>query len=309
MSGMNSFRRRALIRAGCLTAGALTGLVGCSSFGTKTDTPIASLAPTPPARPPRVGLALGGGAARGFAHIGVVKVLEAQGFSVDYLAGTSAGSVVASLYASGLHGFDLQQLALKMDESVFADWTLGGRGLFRGEALQAWVNQAVANRPIEQMRIPLGITATDLRSGDPMLFRRGNTGMAVRASSAVPSVFAPVEINGREYVDGGLTAPVPVGQVRAMGAEVVIAVDISSDPSGQSTSSMSELLLQTFTIMGRSINRHELANADVVVRPSLPTKGTDFAARHQAILAGELAMTAALPTLRAQVARWRDNSH
>ena len=298
-------RRRVLGRlAGGATA-TLLGLTACGTLESKRELQPQSAAPSS-RRPPRVGLALGGGAARGFAHIGVIKVLEAQGLHADYVAGTSAGSVVASLYASGLHGFDLQQMALKMDESVFADWTLGGRGLFRGEALQSWINQAVGNRLIEQMRIPLGITATDLRSGESMLFRRGNVGMAVRASSAVPSVFAPVEINGREYVDGGLTMPVPVGSVRSMGAEFVVAVDISSDPTGQPTSSMSELLLQTFTIMGRSINQRELASAEVVVRPGLITKGTDFAARHQAILAGEVAMTAVLPMLREKIARWRD---
>jgi NTE family protein len=281
-------------------------LIGCApgKIVTKPEpSPPAGI--TPPVAPavtipkvPKVALALGGGAARGFAHIGVIKILEAHGIKVEIVAGTSAGSVVGSLYASGLNAFELQQLALRMDESVFADWTLGNRGMFRGEALQQWVNQQISQRLIEQLPRKLGITATDLASGEGIVFQRGNIGVAVRASSSVPGVFTPVVINGREYVDGGLTAPVPVLAARSMGADVVIAVDISAEPAGQTTQSVTELLLQTFAIMGRSINRHELGEADVVIRPVLQTKGTDFAARHLAILAGEQAALAALPKIK-----------
>jgi NTE family protein len=153
-------------------------------------------------------------------------------------------------------------------------------------------------RVIEQLPRKLGITATDLASGEAILFQRGNIGVAVRASSSVPGVFTPVVINGREYVDGGLTAPVPVQAARSMGGDIVIAVDISAEPGSQATQSVTELLLQTFAIMGRSINRHELGEADVVIRPVLQTKGTDFAARHLAILAGEQAALAALPKIK-----------
>ncbi|MFN8762308.1 MAG: patatin-like phospholipase family protein, partial [Burkholderiales bacterium] len=196
-------------------------------------TPVTPAAPTP--KVPKVALALGGGAARGFAHIGVIKILEAHNIKVEIIAGTSAGSVVGSLYASGLNAFELQQMALRMDESVFADWTLGNRGMFRGEALQQWVNQQMNQRVIEQLPRKLGITATDLASGEAILFQRGNIGIAVRASSSVPGVFTPVAINGREYVDGGLTAPVPVQAARSMGGDIVIAVDISTEPGGQTT--------------------------------------------------------------------------
>ncbi len=299
MAAMKHTLRRALLACMILLAGCQTPTTAVvAPPQTPTTPPRVELPP----RPVKVGLALGGGAARGFAHIGVIKVLEANGIQVDLVAGTSAGSLVGSLYASGLNGFELQQMAMRMDESVFADWTFAGRGMFRGEALQTWVNQAVGQRPIEQLKRPFGVTATDLGNGDLILFQRGNTGMAVRASSSVPSVFAPVVINGREYVDGGLAEPVPVRSARRMGADFVIAVDISADPVGQPTESVSDLLLQTFTIMGRSINRLELAEADVVVRPQLNTKSTDFSARHQAILAGELAMTAALPELRTKLA-------
>lgn len=257
-----------------------------------------------PAVPPvRIGLALGGGAARGFAHIGVIKALEAQGIQIDFITGTSAGSVVAALYASGMSGIELNRQALKMDEATIADWALpfGTRfgGWLKGEALEKYVNRLVKQKTIEQMRIPLGIVATDLGSGRPILFRRGNTGQAVRASCSIPGVFQPVTISGHQYVDGGLVAPVPVTYAKQMGATFVIAVNISADPSAQAVSGQASMLLQTTTIMGQSINKTELAQADVVIAPSLPfVKGSDFTARNEAILGGEQAAQAAMPLLR-----------
>ena len=183
-------------------------------------------------KPVRIGLALGGGAARGFAHVGVIAALEEAGFKPSLVVGTSAGSLVAALYASGKTSAQLQQTALSLEEVAITDWMLPlfGRGMFRGEALGRYVNDLVSGRLIENMAIPLGIVATDLNSGQAVLFQRGDTGTAVRASSAVPAVFVPVKINGREYVDGGLVSPVPVRFARQMGADLVIAVDISSPP-------------------------------------------------------------------------------
>jgi NTE family protein len=179
---------------------------------------------------------------------------------------------------------------------------LVGRGVFRGDALGRFVNESVGGRLIEDMRIPLGVVATDLGSGQAVLFQRGDTGTAVRASSAVPAVFVPVKINGRDYVDGGLVAPVPVRYARQMGAELVIAVDISTAPEDSATKDTLQILLQTFSIMGKSINQHELREADIVVRPSLVgLKSADFSARQRAIDAGRAAMLAALPALRARL--------
>jgi NTE family protein len=262
--------------------------------------------PTPvvaaPKAPPRVGLALGGGAARGFAHVGVIQVLEEAGLRPQLVVGTSAGSLVAALYASGRTAVQLQAVALEMDEAAFADWTLPifSRGVLRGEALGRYVNTQVGGRLIENMALPLGIVATDLASGQGVLFRRGDTGTAVRASSAVPAVFLPVRIGAAEYVDGGLVSPVPVRYAREMGAEVVVAVDISSAPEGNPSSDPLQILLQTFAIMGKSINSWELKDADVVVRPALRGMGSgDFAGKRRAIDAGRAAMLAALPRLRA----------
>ena len=293
----------------CIVTSGVIGLSGCAAPLQKT--PSASGMPPTQAvepaikKPIKLGLALGGGAARGFAHVGVIAVLEEAGLRPQLVVGTSAGSLVAALYASGKTSAQLQQTALNMEEVAITDWMLPiiGRGMFRGEALAKYVNELLAGRLIENMAIPLGIVATDLGNGNAVLFQRGDTGAAVRASSAVPAVFVPVKINGREYVDGGLVSPVPVRYARQMGADVVIAVDISNPPEANPADGTLQILLQTFAIMGKSINQYELAGADVVVRPSqVGLKSADFSSRQRAIDAGRTAMLAALPALKAKLA-------
>jgi NTE family protein len=267
---------------------------------------VAKPAPPPVARKVRIGLALGGGAARGFAHIGVIKALEAQGIHPEIVVGTSAGSVVGALYAAGNDGFALQKTAMDMDEAEISDWAIPlfgkSTGVLKGEALQRYVNKAVGNQPIEKLRRKFGAVATDLKTGQPILFQRGNTGQAVRASSAVPSVFQPVRIGEHSYVDGGLVAPVPVRFAREMGADFIIAVNISSQAEAQKTVSSLDVLLQTFAIMGQRLNSYELKEADVVIQPGLGKMGgAEFAARNQAILAGEQAAAAVMAQLKAKL--------
>ena len=306
-TGLRRISRRWACLAG-LSAALLLG--GCAappnSMGPSSG--IASVLSAPPdilKKPLKIGLALGGGAARGFAHVGVIAVLEEAGLKPQIVVGTSAGSLVAALYATGKTSAQLQQTALNMEEVAITDWMLPifGRGMFRGEALARYVNELTANRLIENMAIPLGIVATDLSNGQAVLFQKGDTGTAVRASSAVPAVFVPVRINGRDYVDGGLVSPVPVRFARQMGADIVVAVDISSPPEGNPANDTLQILLQTFAIMGKSINQYELKDADVVVRPSLVgLKSADFSARQRAMDAGRAAMLAALPALKAKLA-------
>lgn len=283
---------------------AATAIVGCKTAPV-IETPVQPIAvpePLPP-RKIKIGLALGGGAARGFAHIGVIKALEAQGIYPDIVVGTSAGSVVGALYAAGNTGFQLQKLAFDMDEAAISDWAMPlfgkSTGVLKGEALQAYVNKAVNNQPLEKLKVPFGAVATDLKTGQPILFQRGNTGMAVRASSSVPGVFQPVTISGRSYVDGGLVAPVPVRFARDMGADFVIAVNISTQADVQATVSSVDVIMQTFSIMGQRINQYELKDADIVIAPSLgKMAGNDFAGRNQAILAGEQAAALAMPLIK-----------
>jgi NTE family protein len=282
-----------------------------ATFSACQSPPLVVQAP-PPALPPqvgpkvlrlpRIGLALGGGAARGFAHIGVIQVLEEAGIKPDLVVGTSAGSLVAAMYASGKTGAEMAATAQTMDEGAITDWSFPARGLIRGEALARYVREQTGNRPIEQMKLPLGIVATDLDNGTAILFQRGDVGAAVRASSAVPAVFQPVRIGTREYVDGGLVSPVPVRFARQMGAEMVIAVDISSPPDGNATTDMMKLLLQTFAIMGKSINQFELRDADFLLRPALlGVSSADFSVRLKAIQAGREVALRLLPDLRAKI--------
>jgi NTE family protein len=296
----------------CVTLALLClSLVACTTPPPSTP----AISPAPPAQVPlpvvqpkplhqlKIGLALGGGAARGFAHIGVIKALEAQGIVPDVVVGTSAGSLVGALYAAGNNGFALNKMALEMEEASISDWSVpmfsSGSGLLKGEALQNYVNKAIKGLPVERLKIPFGAVATDLHNGQPILFQRGNTGLAVRASSAVPGVFQPVKIGEHWYVDGGLVSPVPARFARQMGADFVIAVNISAQPDAQPADSSMEILLQTFSIMGQSINRYELKDADIVIQPRLGAmKSNDFVSRNVAILAGEQAATAAMPEIR-----------
>ncbi len=288
-------------------------LTGCSTTAPSISAPtLPIVTPQPkPLRPIKIGLALGGGAARGFAHIGVIKVLELQGIMPDIVVGTSAGSLVGALYAAGNNGYALHKLALDMDEAAISDWSVPlfakASGVLKGEALQNYVNRTVNHVPLEKLKIRFGAVATDLNSGAPILFQQGDTGLAVRASSAVPSVFQPVKIGDRRYVDGGLVSPVPVHFAREMGADFVIAVDISSQPDVQTASSSLDVLLQTFAIMGQSINRQELKGADSVINPKLGTmKGNDFNGRNLAILAGEQAANEILAEIKRKLKAKRE---
>lgn len=287
-------------------------------------TPPPQLPPAPPVveRPPaKIALALGGGAARGFAHVGVIKALEAQGITPDIIVGTSAGSVVGALYAAGLNGFQIQELSMTMEEDQILDGSglyrciietmvTDIRGCIRGQALQNFINKNVKGRPIEALNKTFAAVATNLSNGEMMVFRSGNTGIAVRASSSVPVFFQPVTINGQDYVDGGLVAPVPSSVARTLGADFVIAVDISDRPQDRSAAGISDILLQTFTIFGQTINRHEQASADIIIRPAtsgLPS--TDTSGRNKAVLEGEKAVAAILPELKARLAKLNEERH
>ena len=284
----------------------VTLLCGCVSFGEK---PLATTVTTPLVAAPvpvKIGLALGGGAARGFAHIGVIKALEAQGIVPDIIVGTSAGALVGALYASGLNGFELQKVALEIDESQVSDWSLPDRGVIKGEALQNFVNRIVGNRLLEKLPRHFAAVATDLKTGEATIFNTGNSGAAVRASSAVPGVFQPVQINGRDYVDGGLVSPLPINIAKKLGATFVIAVDISAKPADGKTRSTSDVMLQTFAIMGQTISRHEQLEADIVVRPiTAELPATDFAGRHKAVLEGERAAALVMAQIKAALEKRR----
>ncbi|MDI9238106.1 patatin-like phospholipase family protein [Lysobacter sp. LF1] len=271
---------------------------------TPPSTTVVSPLPAPPKA--RIGVALGGGAAKGFAHIGVIKMLEANGFQPEVVSGTSAGSVVGALYASGMDAFAMQKQAFALDEAEIRDVSLFSGGVVKGQKLQDYVNQLVGGKSIERMRRPFAAVATQLESGERTVFVRGNTGQAVRASSSIPGVFEPVAIGKFHYVDGGVVSPVPVDAARQLGADIVIAVDISSKASGKNPGSVLGNINQSITIMGQKLGQQELARADVVIRPMVNEIGpADFEQRNNAIMEGERAALAAMPQIRAKVAQWQ----
>lgn len=283
----------------------LTGMLAACASAPPATAPAAPPATATPSLPPlRIGLALGGGAAKGFAHIGVIKMLEANGIKPAVVAGTSAGSVVGALYASGMDAYALQQKAVALDEAQIRDVSLFSGGLVKGQKLEDYVNAQVHNRPIERLSIPFAAVATRLEDGQRTVFVRGNTGQAVRASSSIPGVFEAASIGDAHYVDGGVTSPVPVDAARELGADFVIAVDISSKANGAfDPSSMLDNVGRSIAIMGQKLAAQELARADVVIRPRVNDIGpADFAQRGRAILEGERAAQAALPQIRARLA-------
>lgn len=289
-----------------ITLSSVLVLAACASHETRTLPTVVVLPPPVVIPTPkiRIGIALGGGAAKGFAHIGVIKMLEANGLQPEFVAGTSAGSVVGALYASGMNAFQMQQTALLLEESKIRDISLFSGGLVKGQKLQDYVNSMVAQKPIERMKKPFAVVATQLETGQRTVFRRGNTGQAVRASSSIPGVFEPVAIGRYHYVDGGIVSPVPVDAARQLGADLVIAVNISNKANGKNPDGMLGIVNQSITIMGQRLGEQELARADVVIRPRVSDIGpADFEQRNQAILEGEKAALAAIPQIRARIAQ------
>lgn len=251
---------------------------------------------------PLVALALGSGGSRGFAHVGVIKALEAAGIEPDIVTGSSSGAVVAALYAAGRRSAELEEIALGVEKGDLVDFALFGKGWVKGEALQEFVNRMVGERPIERLAKPFAVVATEAKTGRMTVFNRGDTGLAVRASASVPNLFVPPLINGSEYVDGGLTSPVPVKLARAMGADVVIAVDVSWFAQARNTAG------DGMSRDGRSgryaLLAEELDAADIVIAPQTArTRMLDFDQKETNIAAGEAAGREAVRQLREAIAR------
>lgn len=245
---------------------------------------------------PLVALALGGGGARGFAHIGVIKALEDAGIEADIVTGASSGAIVAALYASGRRGGELWNIALTLERDDIVDFVLVGEGWVKGEALQNFVNRQVDGKPIEALPRSFALVATEARNNRLTVFNRGNTGIAVRASASVPRLFVPPVINGEEYLDGGLTSPVPVKLARAMGADIVIAVDVSWFAQARNAGSAG--MDQNRRRYRYGLLAAELDAADVVITPqTVRTRMLDFDHKEQNIIAGEEAGRSAAPRI------------
>lgn len=276
-----------------LAAFLLSAPAGC--FWKETPPPPVTVKP-----PAKVALVLGAGASRGFAHIGVLKILEANRVPIHLIVGTSAGSLVGSMYAYGFNAFQLQSLSFPVEKGDIIDLTVPDNGFIKGEKLEAYVNHMLKGTPIEKLRTRFYAVAADIQTGEEVVFASGNTGMAVRASCSIPGIFQPVRIGSRIYVDGGIVSPVAVDTAKKMGADLVIAVDISLGVESPPPKTIMETIMQSVVIMYSKISQNQLGRADVVIRPRVSHIGsTDFSKRHEAVLEGEKAALEAMPQVKA----------
>jgi NTE family protein len=256
--------------------------------------------PVTHSKPARIALVLGAGASKGFAHVGVIKVLEANRIPIHMVVGTSAGSFVGSLYAYGYSSFQLQEIAFKLDKSHVADYIIPDNGFLKGEKLENYVNFMLGNTPMEKLKIPFYAVATDIRTGKEVVFGTGNAGTAVRASCSIPGIFKPVVIGNNMYVDGGVVSPVAVNAARRYGADIVIAIDISAGVQSTIPQGTIDTILQSIDIMYSRIGALQIPGADIVIKPRVSAIGSaDFDRRHEAILEGEKAALAAIPAIQA----------
>ncbi len=260
----------------------------------------------PPPKPAKIALVLGAGASKGFAHVGVLKILEANKIPIHMIVGTSVGSVVGSLYAYGCNAFDLQKVSFSIEQKDIVDLAIPDNGFIKGEKLEEFVNKTLKHTPMEKLKLPFYAIATEIQNGQETVFSRGNTGQAVRASSAIPGVFRPVRIGDKVYVDGGVVSPVAVEAAKRLGADLVIAVDISAGSDRTPPGNTIETLLQSINIMYSKLAAIQLAQADVVIRPKVGHIGSaDFSKRHEAVLEGEKAAIEMLPQIVGLVTQLR----
>lgn len=255
---------------------------------------------------PRIGLALGGGFARGLAHIGVLKVLEQNGIPIDLVAGTSVGALIGAAYCSGVSARELEEIARMVRFRDFARWTLSRLGFASNDRMARFLEKLLKARTFEELRIPLAVSATDFASGDAVVLRSGSLVDAVRASCAYPGMFLPVQVNGRLLVDGMLAHPVPTVPVRELGAERVLAVYLSAHwVNLKGPRHIFDVIGQCFSIAQQRMCGLWESSADFVLQPDVRAFSYDaFDRAAELISSGEAAAREALPTLR----RWTESS-
>ncbi len=252
-------------------------------------------------KPSRVALVLGGGAARGFAHVGVIRVLEREKIPIDLIVGTSVGSLVGAIYADKKNSFELEWIAFSLEEKDLFDYTFISptQGFVRGERIEEFVLKKVSARELQQLKIPLTVVATDIQNGEPVLLQTGSVARAVRASSAIPGIFIPVRHQGKLLVDGGVLNNVPVDVARKMGAEVVIAVDLGGGRKAAQVNNIFDAIVQSLHLMAIESTAARLRDADVVIQPQVSDVGPiDFSKKKELLTLGIQAAEQALPRIR-----------
>ena len=297
-----------------LLALALLAALGCAAAPVVPPSPVAPPTapprPPPPAPMPRIALALGGGAARGFAHIGVIRVLEAERIPIDLVVGTSVGSLIGALYAQKRDVFDLEWTAFALTKDDLIDTgylnAVVGMGLAKGERLEKFIESKVQVKTIEALQVPFAAVAADLNWGTKVVIDRGSVSRAVHASSAVPGLFEPVNHLGKILVDGGVVENIPIATARERGADLVLAVDIGEGVANQEIHNLVDVLLQSANIMFAINSEHSKHGADVLITPDVKGVGMlDFTQKKRCMEAGMAAARASVPRVRAAIATWQ----
>ncbi|GEA58827.1 patatin-like phospholipase family protein [Vibrio comitans] len=276
------------------------GLMACSSPNVYEDL---NAATTPERAKHELGIAFGGGGVRGFMHLGVLKALKEEGIKPDVVSGTSAGSIAATLYASGMNLSKMEETIDEVNLSDIADFVVSSKGLVNGKRLSKWINTQVEYDDLADMPIPVAVTATNLTTQETVIIRSGNPGHAVQASSTIPGAFVPVQNQGDILIDGGVFSVVPVYAARNLGANKVIAVDIYCHNQTAPEISASKITLAAFRMQSCRLSQDELNSADVVIAPQFePSSSGAFDEKSQAIEAGYLATKEAMPKIKALLA-------
>jgi NTE family protein len=249
---------------------------------------------------PAIGVALGGGFARGIAHIGVLKVLEEERIPIRVVTGTSVGALIGAVYCSGVSLQELERIARTCRFTTFARWTVSRYGFASNDRMVSFLNRVLKVRTFEELRIPLGVTATDFNTGEGVIFHSGSVTEPVRASCAYPGMFLPVEIRGRYLVDGMLSHPVPTRPLREMGAERVLGVHLKGTwANGGAPRHLFDVIGQSFAIAQDAMASVWRSAADLVIEPDVAGFAyDDFKRCDDLIRVGETAMRAALPAVR-----------
>jgi len=251
--------------------------------------------------PPKIALVLGGGSSRGFAHVGVIRVLEQEKIPIHMIVGTSVGSLIGALYASDPNSFNLEWLSFSIEKDDIFDYSViySKMGPVQGERLEKFIQTKVRAKTFEQMKIPFYAVATDLNEGNTWVFEKGSVAKAVRASCSIPGVFQPLELGGRMYVDGGVTDNLPVDVARAKGADIIIAVNISKNIRNPQINSLIDVIMQSISIMGRELVTYKSRGYDVLIEPNVGDVGmTDFTQKKRLMDAGIQATKQAMPRIR-----------
>lgn len=269
-------------------------------------------AQTPPVaepRKPKVALVLGGGAARGFAHVGVIRALEQEKIPVDMVVGTSVGSLIGAIYASDMNSFELEWTAFSLEKDDLFDYGLlgafTGMGVVKGDKIEAFVHNKIKAPAIENLKLPFAAVATDLNRGTRVILDHGSVAKAVHASSAIPGVFEPVAYQGKLLVDGGVMENIPISVAREKGADIVIAVDISENVNNFNITNIMDVTIQAVNIMFDENVKNKKKDADILIAPAVGDVAMlDFTQKKRCMQAGIDAAQKAMPLIRKKLEDW-----